>query len=546
MASGRAVIWLVVAAAGLGVAHLFWKWEVERVEVPTGRFLVVIHRWGRNLEPDTILAPDDSYKGVLETVRGPGRHFLNPLLYGHEIHEMVDIPAGKCGILTRKFGTRIPPERIAAGELLAHAGERGIVAEPLTPGTYSLNPHAYDLKVVDAVEVKAQFVGVRTRKVGKDPGTLPADKRQGSYVVAEDGYRGVQQRYLPPGTYYINPFVEEITPIEIRSHKVDFDDISFPSRDGFTLKPHIQVEYAVDRELAAELLVRITDEGKIFQGDQSRDEIGRNEILQKVVLPHVRGFARLEGSSFNATDFILVPGEADVAVINSRERFRQALLEAVKPRCKELGIDIRAIAVGQMEPPKELALEISDRESALAEQQRNVEMVKQYTNEQALKSQEAAVDQNRERVLAETRLAQAETEAEQLVDVEKLKLTAMVTVATSQLEAAREQAKAVKARAEAEAAVINAQNEAEVAALRTSVEGFGSPELFARHAVLKRLAPSLGEIFASDESEFGRLFSTLLVPTTGADTLPRAVAPSPPSPAPRRRHPPIPDLTTAS
>ena len=207
MASGRAVIWLVVAAAGLGVAHLFWKWEVERVEVPTGRFLVVIHRWGRNLEPDTILAPDDSYKGVLETVRGPGRHFLNPLLYGHEIHEMVDIPAGKCGILTRKFGTRIPPERIAAGELLAHAGERGIVAEPLTPGTYSLNPHAYDLKVVDAVEVKAQFVGVRTRKVGKDPGTLPADKRQGSYVVAEDGYRGVQQRYLHPGTYYINPFV---------------------------------------------------------------------------------------------------------------------------------------------------------------------------------------------------------------------------------------------------------------------------------------------------------------------------------------------------
>ena len=278
--------------------------------------------------------------------------------------------------------------------------------------------------------------------------------------------------------------------------------------------------------------MRITVEGSIFQGDQSRDEIARNEILQKVVLPHIRGFARLEGSSFNATDFILVPGEADEAVINSRERFREALLEAVKPRCKELGIDIRAIAVGQMEPPVELAREISDRESALAEQQRNLEMVKQYTNEQALKAQEAAVDQNRERVLAETRLAQAETQAEQLVDVEKQKLTALVTVAMSQLEAAREQAKAVQARAEAETAVITAQNEAEVAALRTSVEGFGSPELFARHAVLKRVAPSLGEIFASDESEFGRLFSTLLVPTASADTLPNAVVPPPPNPVP--------------
>jgi regulator of protease activity HflC (stomatin/prohibitin superfamily) len=506
------IIWLVVAVAGLGLAHLAWQWEIERIEVPPGKFLVVIHRWGTNLPPDEIVAPDDSYKGVLETVRGPGRHFLNPLFYGHEIHDMINIPAGRCGILTRKYGKPIPPERIDSGELLAVEGEKGIVAEPLTPGTYSINPYAYDLSIIDAVEIRAQFVGVRTRKVGKDPGTLPADKRHGSYVVIEDGYRGVQQRFLPPGTYYVNPFVESITPIEVRSHKVDFDDISFPSRDGFTLQPHIQVEYAVIKEHAAELLVRITDAGEIYQADQSRDDIARNEILQKVVLPHIRGFARLEGSNFNATDFILVPGETSDAALNARERFRQALLEAVKPRCEELGINIRAISIGRMEPPPELAREISDRETALAEQLRNKEMVKQYTNEQALKAQESLAAQKRERVQAETRLAQATTQAQQLIEVEKQKLTALVTVAKSQLEASREQAKAVRARAEAEAAVIAAQNEAAVAALRTSVEGFGSPELFARNAVLARIAPALGEIFASDESEFGQLFSKLLLP----------------------------------
>lgn len=521
---GRGIAWLLVAVAGLFIARLAWKWEIERIEVPPGKFLVVIHRWGRNLPPEEIVAPDESFKGVLEAVRGPGRHFLNPFFYGHEIHEMVNIPAGKCGILTRRFGKPIPPERIDAGEFLAGTGEKGIVAEPLMPGTYSINPHGYDLKVVDAVEVKAQFVGVRTTKVGKDPGTLPPEKRQGSYVVAEDGYRGVQQRYLPPGTYYVNPFVEAITPIEVRSHKVDFDDISFPSRDGFTLQPRIQVEYAVTKDQAAELLVRITDEGEISQADHSREDIARNEILQKVVLPHIRGFARLEGSNFNATDFILVPGETDEAVINARERFREALLEAIKPRCADLGIDIRAVSVGQMEPPPELAREISDRETALAEQLRNKEMVKQYTNEQALKAQEAQAMQKRERVQAETRLAQAETQAQQSVDVEKQKLTALVKVAESQLEAAREQAKATRSKAEAEAAVITAQNEAEVAALRTSVEGFGSPELFARSAVLTRVAPALGEIFASDESEFGRLFSSLLVAPPDA---PAAQTPSP-------------------
>lgn len=533
MRGGRLIVWGLVVVATLGLAHLAWKWEIERIEVPTGKFLVVIHRWGRNLPPDTIVAPDDSYKGVLEQVRGPGRHFLNPFFYGHEIRPMVNVPAGRCGILTRKFGTPIPADRIAAGELLARDGERGVVGEPLTPGTYSINPHAYDLTLVDAVEVKAQFVGVRTRKVGKDPRTLPQGKRRGSYVVAEEGYRGVQERPVPPGTYYINPHVESITPIEIRSHKVDFGDISFPSRDGFTLQPHIQVEYAVIKERAAEALVRITDEGMMFQGDQTADEIARNEILQKVVLPHIRGFARLEGSSFNATDFILVPGSgADVAT-NARERFREALVAAVKPRCAELGVDIRAISVGQMEPPPELAREISDRETALAEQQRNVEMVKQFTNEQALKAQEALTVQKRDRVLAETRLAQARTQAEQLVEVEKQKLTARVTVARSQLEAAREQAKAVRSRADAEAAVIAAQNQAEVAALKTSIDGFGSPELFARQALIARVAPALGEIFTSDQSDFGRLFLDLLVPAAraGAATAPAAV-PSPAVPAP--------------
>ncbi|MFM7521537.1 MAG: SPFH domain-containing protein [Planctomycetota bacterium] len=547
MNGGKLIVWALVAAAAVALGLLAWKWEIERIEVPPGKFLVVIHRWGKNLPPDEILAPDESYKGVLEETRGPGRHFLNPLFFGHEVREMTNIPTGKCGVLTRKFGTPIPQERIDAGELLAGDAEKGIVAEPLTPGTYSINPHAYDHEVVNAIEVKAQYVGVRTRKVGKDPGTLPRDKRQGSYVVAEEGFRGVQQAYLPPGTYYVNPFVEAITPIEVRSHKVDFDDISFPSRDGFTLRPRIQVEYAVIKDEAAELLVRITDEGNIYQADQSREDIARNEILQKVVLPHIRGFARLEGSNFNATDFILVPGETSDTVINARERFRQALLEAVKPRCEELGVDIRAISVGQMEPPPELASEISDRETALAEQLRNKEMVKQYTNEQALKAQEAQALQKRERVQAETRLAQAETQAKTRLEVEKQKLTALVTVAESQLEAAKEQAKAVRSKAEAEAAVITAQNEAEVAALRTSVAGFGSPELFARNAVLARVAPSLGEIFAADDSDFGRLFTALLLPpAVPAETPPEPLTSTPPRIMPATAVEPPPAVPTPS
>ncbi len=33
---------------------------------------------------------------------------------------MVRVPVGKCLVLTRKFGTDVPPERVAEGDVLAH------------------------------------------------------------------------------------------------------------------------------------------------------------------------------------------------------------------------------------------------------------------------------------------------------------------------------------------------------------------------------------------------------------------------------------------
>ena len=36
-----------------------------------------------------------------------GRHFLNPIFWSREKHKVVDVPVGKCLVLTRKFGNRI-------------------------------------------------------------------------------------------------------------------------------------------------------------------------------------------------------------------------------------------------------------------------------------------------------------------------------------------------------------------------------------------------------------------------------------------------------
>ncbi|MBX9787562.1 MAG: hypothetical protein K2Y37_01475 [Pirellulales bacterium] len=556
---------LIAIGVGLGIVQQVWHWEVERIEVPPGEFLVIMSRWGKNLPEGEIVAPDSNYKGVMLDVLPEGRHFLNPIFWSYERKKMVYVPPGECRVLTRMYGKSIPAERIAAGDVLARdkpTVERGIVRDVLLPGSYRLNPYAYSWSPETAREVKINEVGVRTLKVGKDPSQLAADQRESPYTVP-DGFRGVQDKPLPPGTYYINPYVENIDPIDIRSHRVGLGDIEFPSRDGFIIKPYVVVEYAVRPESAPELLVRITDEGILHQGDSTPEEQQANEVLQKVILPHIRGYARIEGSNFDARDFILTAAEPEDIVApvdgakpadaappaapaapaegqpaaaaavpaakptNAREVLQKALLSKVKPRCTEMGVDVRAVTLADMRPPDELSDQISQRELARVEREKNIVRLRQYQAEQELKAKEALKQQAREKVEAETRVVQAKTKATQMLEVEESGLKQDLTNAQVTLDAARNQAEATLARGRADAAVIQLNNQAKVSGLQTAIDGFGSAQQYAQYQILARLGPAISEIFASDDSEFARLIAEYLTSRPPATTVPAALSIAP-------------------
>jgi hypothetical protein len=63
--------------------------------------------------------------------------------------------------------------------------------------------------------------------------------------------------------------------------------------------------------------------------------------------------------------------------------------------------------------------------------------------------------------------------------------------------------------------VIGLQNEAEISGLKTAVQGFPSVEHFAQFHVLSKVTPALSEIFASDDSEFARLFAAYMTQQPG-------------------------------
>ena len=115
----------------------------------------------------------------------------------------------------------------------------------------------------------------------------------------------------------------------------------------------------------------------------------------------------------------------------------------------------------------------------------------------------------RETALGEARrkLAEAEERAKQDKQVAALELDKELKAAQLRLDAGKKEAEAKLTRGKADADVIDRQNEAEVAGLRRAVQGFPSAEQYAQYQMLSKLAPALAEIFASDTSEFAKIFA---------------------------------------
>ncbi len=516
-----AKFWRIALVAGVALVLLqqIWHWEVELVEVPAGKFLVRTHRWGKDLPQDTIIAPDDSYKGVMPDVLSEGWHSVNPLIWSYKLEDAIVVPPTQRLVLIRQSGKDIPESRLKAGDFLARQDdERGVLPGVSQPGTYKLNPYAYTSERVEGVQIGVDQVGVRTLKVGLDPATLDPPA---VYCVPK-GYRGVQRDYVPTGTYWPNPYEETVTPIDIRSHLVVIGDIKFPSRDGFTLKPIVKVEYAVQPDRAPELLVRLSDHGKVHQLDSTDEEQKNNEVLQKIILPHIRGYARLEGSNFDARAFILTasdplpppkdgkPPAKVERTDNAREVLQKRLFKRLKEDCAKFGIEIRSATIADMPPPNELATQIADRELARVEQSKNKARLSQFKTEQDLQGAMALKKQATDKVQAQTRLVQATTQSQQMVEVAESRLKQELQNAQIKLEASKKQAEAQLATGKAEAAVINLQNEAEVSGLKKTIQGFSNVQDFARYQMVSRLAPALGEVFSSDDGEFAKIFAGLM------------------------------------
>ncbi|MDD2455558.1 MAG: SPFH domain-containing protein [Kiritimatiellae bacterium] len=451
-----------------------WVWFWWRVEPGNGEIAVLIKKTGKNLPVDRIIADSPEYKGIQLDVLPEGRFFRNPYTWDRQIIKATDVPAGKFGVLVRKFGKNLPGGKIIAPD----EHHKGIVQDVLGTGKHRINPYAYDVHLFDDIKIAPGHVGVVTLLEGDDI-LSGASGLTGSAkgFLAAPGAKGVQVEILKEGTHRLNPFIYAVSIVNIQSQRFEFsgdDAIMFLTLDGFTMTVEGTLEFNLNVGKVALLTHEVGD---------------MDDIRQKLILPSARGFFRIEGSKKNATDFIV--GE-------SRQAFQDSLETFLKKTCEPWGISLNSVLIRDILVPQEIAGIIRDRELAVQEARKFEQQIVQAKSQAELEKQKALADQNRLKVAAETERIRMKITAEQGKVEKTIAAKTELDVAKVALDSARADAEALLKLAEAERRVVEAGNKAAADVLKQQVAVYRDEADYVRAKLYEKVAPNIQSVLASD------------------------------------------------
>jgi hypothetical protein len=410
-----------------------------------------------------------------------GRYFYNPINWSWRMEPLTHIKEGEVGIRVRQFGA--PPPN---GKFIVHDREpdgsmyRGIIDEPLRPGTYRINPFAYIIEKRPAVKIEPGEVGVVTLLTGRTPA-------QANTFLVKENEQGVQETALRPGTYYLNPYIQRVDIVGVQSHKTEFE-ISFLSRDGFRFPVKGAVEWAVEEERAPEVLVMVGD---------------AEDIVNKVILRSALSMSRVQGSKYSS---------ADVISGTVRKAFQDEFSRHITTESARKGILVKAALISEIEPPQKIAEPIRDREIAVQTRTKYEREIERAKTDALVAEQKKLQDQKVRIVRADTVRKNAVQRAVKDQQVQVIDATRDLEVAKKDLETAEKQAQAIVSTGQGDADVISYTRKAEASALRAAVAPFGNGSTYARFLYLNKVAPNIDSILANSEGMLAEPFRELSRP----------------------------------
>ncbi len=470
---------LIGIAAVLLLGYIFvyegiWVWIVENTDVPPNKMVILVAKTGKEMPAGQIIA-GAGQKGVLLEPLGTGRHFINPFLYERQLRDQVVIGPGELGVVINKSGTDLP-----TGEFLAEPGQRGIQREVLLPGTYKLNPYAYEIRTVKMIEIEPGHVGVIAARSGK-----PTQSQ-----LANPGERGVQKTVLQPGLYVLNPEAYSVESIEVGFNQITMahggklpetqttgqtelnkekrqnagllnmnqgqsavpvlSAVRFPSSDGF--------EITIDVTLLWQLLPQDAPSVVSRYGNIRK-------IEGNILIPQINSTARIKGSTFGAVDFI---------VGDKREEFQRAFQETIETTLKEKNLQVDLALVQDTIVPENISGPIQDSRIAAEWNITNTEKTKTEAKKAELDETKGKILQVEQVVEFETQRLEGTVMAEQEKQVNQIAAEARLKVAELASQTAIMAANTKRKLGGAEAKVVELKGKAEGDGYALQVEAAGS------------------------------------------------------------------------
>jgi hypothetical protein len=485
----RPIILLAVVALAALIGYEVFEWTVNRVYVPEGKSLQLrykgplIFAWrAKKAEVGQFADESKGEMGVLERLRGPGRHFYCPIWWERNLVDDVVVHTGEIAFLNSMLGEegfeRKEGQFLVAGDI-GHTQQKGTLRRVLGPGRYRINPYAYQhtivkTEVIEAgnkqlkhsgwVEIPAGYVGVQTYLTDD-----PLAKRRA----------GIQDDVLPPGLYAINPKERQIDIVSIGYNAKDISTekkkdengkmvvdesgeglpvsdtgISFPSSDGFKIHMDFSVVWGVLPEQCPDMIRRFGD---------------LRAVEQKIIVPQCGSICRNNGSRMGAVELL---------VGDTRQKFQEDVDAAFKKVLKEKNLTLLYGLVWHIYIPKEVREPIqkgyiADELTLTREQETTT-----AKTEASLREAEQKVLLEAAKITEETKKLVANTKATGQQTAEQMQADTERKVATVDRAAAEVDAQRIVTLGEAESQAKKLQEQSKAELFGLAVKAFGEPSAY--------------------------------------------------------------------
>jgi len=333
-------------------------------------------------------------------------------LFTVQIFNATVINENQVGLVEALDGSPLNPRNYVADPVDGHnnfqdgdafikrGGQRGPQKDILLPGTSYINPLLFKVILEKAGEVKPGEVAVIVSNVGKDPSDeirkqmamkirerLEMEKqeqieRAGEHVndvlaglqdsmeegdpmdrrldlgaheayVVPDGFRGIQERVVGPGKYYVNTLAVSPIIIPTTNQTVEwtgeqiqgtFDPFEVISKDGFAMQLEVRVVFRVKPEDAPFMVSKI---GSI------------DRLIQNVMHPLIDSIFRNQASESSA-----------MAYLQNRHEEQERAEARVRAHLLKYHVDVVNVLICHIRLPEELMK--TQTEKILAEQRQSM------------------------------------------------------------------------------------------------------------------------------------------------------------------------------